>query len=233
MDDTKATKGAPAKRRGKRHRAPTILAGEVEAAARSLGFGAVMTMTPPPDVLRSDVDSGWLDRLHHLFAAWIREAVPEEVISQADALFYCTFVLELLKEHQENGLSTRDLLLSARKIAGRMDVANVHRYAFVGIVAEGATGDVPRRTRKNRASKTPDLIPLVARQWVQRQLFNEAGEQVRTKKEAIELTHAFMADVLCDPLVPTKRKVGEYYANWIAEQPRSVPRAHGNTKVGK
>ncbi len=232
MTKPKVTTKAPALGRGQRD--PTILAGDRIAAAFAEVYGGIkLKPEAPPHMLESNIDLGWLDRLHHLFAAWICEAVPHEGYNRADALFFCIFAVELLKEHQEVGVSTRDLLLSARKMAARMDVSNTHRYAFVGIVAEGATGDTPKRTRGRAASKVPELIPEVAQQWIHRHMFNESGEMIATKEEAISKTHALMADVLVERLVPTKRKLAEYYSRWVADQPANVPRAHGNAKIRK
>ncbi|WP_447585852.1 hypothetical protein [Pseudoxanthomonas mexicana] len=225
MTTKKPTKGAPAKRRGR----PSILAsGDDRAIAEAFAqvFGGVKGEAAAPRELIGSIDEGWLHRLRMLLAAWLREAAP----NNPDALFFCECVDGLLIEHQEQGIKTRDLLLSARRMAGRMNISNMHRYAFVGIVASAATGDAPKRTRKNQASKTPEVIPMAAGQWVHQYLVGEGGRLLTTKDDAIEKARALLADILPDNLVPTKRKVGEYYAQWLAEQPKDVPRVHGNAK---
>ncbi len=71
---------------------------------------------------------------------------------------------------------------------------------------------------------------MAAGQWVHQYLVGEGGRLLTTKDDAIEKARALLADILPDNLVPTKRKVGEYYAQWLAEQPKDVPRVHGNAK---
>ena len=228
MTTRKPAENAPAKRRGTRE---STMLGDPIAAAFAEVYGGVKKKPPSTEenaALKSTVDLGWLDRLHHLLAAWIREAKPADL---PESMFLCGFVVELLKEHQEQGIKTRDLLLSARKIAGRMNVSNVYRYAFVGIVAEGATGDTPRRTRATAASKTSELIREGAARWVQGYMF-EGGEQVAHKPEAIAHVRAKLAGILADKLVPKASVVEDWYDAWIAAQPESVPRpAHGNSKL--
>ncbi|MCR6661668.1 MAG: hypothetical protein NVV60_00610 [Luteimonas sp.] len=225
-------KKAPAERRG---RESTILGADVPPGwgysppMSGEGVAADFHSTMWPAVLESGIDDGWLKHLFLSFSAWLHEADPKQ--EDEDAAHYCRVAIELLKEHQEQGINTRELLLTARKMAGRINVSNMHRHAFVGVVATGATGDKPKRTRTRPASKTPELIRLSAVQWVQERMFNERGEQVARKSDVLKQVQKDLSEFLSEKLTPKLSVVEDWYDAWLGEQPESTPRpAHGNRK---